>query len=620
MMKYIIISTILIFYSAGQLSAQTAADEYMEARRLFNAGNYSAAQSAFASLTENSQYGAYASYYYALTAYEKGQVSQSISMWKQILEKYPRWDQIEEVLYWLVFAAAEQENIVDVIEYTDAIPDRSPLYDSAVQVRRKLLNNASAEKLLEIYEQKKNNRLVATALATSLYRADSSSRPYLLDTLMQRFDLDKASVMDIDLSVEYKDEYNIAVVLPFMYESLDNPTPVIRNTLVLDLFQGIQLAAAELQQRGVNLKLYTFDTKKSEAQTRRYIEEMKGMDLIIGPFYPGPIDVVSNFSRKEKINMINPLTENVEYMKGNPFAFLFRPSFETTAQKGAEWIVRNQPKKNILLLFDREERDSLFAHQAKLILEADSFNILRYHSVTEESSKLLLDSLVEKYEEYYTKEEADSIADLDGRYIKTRRLRKEEEKEGFEEYPYFYEEEDKRKGRKLIAYEDKLTVPKDSIHTIFAVTKSNPIANNLISIVASRRDSIMLVGFGDWLEFSSINYEQMENLGARFLSPGYMDKNSLIYTEKSEVFKEKFKALPSEFHLVGYELLMMIGNSMDNYGKYWQKELYEKGFVRGILSEGMDYSNSNDNQVVPIVQVENLTLKTINKSQYADKK
>jgi hypothetical protein len=426
--------------------------------------------------------------------------------------------------------------------------------------------------------------------------------------------------MDIELPTVYKDEYKVALVLPFMFESIENPIPVIRNTLVLDVYQGIKLAKEELSAKGINIRLFTFDTKKSEKETRKFLNDLRGMDLIIGPFYPGPVKVISDFSKQEKINIINPLTENVEYMDGNPFAFLFKPSFITTAEKSAEWLIANQPRKNVLILFDQNDRDSLFAQQAKLLLEADSFNILRFQSVTDQSSKFLLDSLIEKYEEYYPKKVADSIAELDNRFIKTRRLRSEELKKGFEEYPYFYEEDDIRQERKLIAYEEKFEVPGDSIHTILAITKSNSIANNIISIVASRNDSIMLVGFGDWLEFKSLNYQQMDNLNTKFMAPGFIDKSTVLYQQTRDKFRVSYRKLPSEFDLVGYELMMLLGDSMDKYGKYWQKGLYNKGFISGILSEGLDYTNSNDNQVVPIVEIENLTLKTINKSQYANTK
>jgi hypothetical protein len=57
---------------------------------------------------------------------------------------------------------------------------------------------------------------------------------------------------------------------------------------------------------------------------------------------------------------------------------------------------------------------------------------------------------------------------------------------------------------------------------------------------------------------------------------------------------------------------------LNKHGKYFQNG-FSKGYTKGVLMEGNNYSGSNDNQVVPIVFMEDLKIKPANNSQYEDR-
>jgi hypothetical protein len=79
-------------------------------------------------------------------------------------------------------------------------------------------------------------------------------------------------------------------------------------------------------------------------------------------------------------------------------------------------------------------------------------------------------------------------------------------------------------------------------------------------------------------------------------------------------FIGKYAVSASKHACYGYDLMMFMGNSLNEHGTYFQKELYDKPFTKGTLIPGYSYLNANDNQYVPLLQFENSIIKVINTS------
>lgn len=602
------------------VSAQDVLDQYKEAKRLFDLGQYQDARGAFGELVNDPGLGNYASFYYGVASHQLNNHQQSLDMFKQILSRYPKWEQVPEVLYWAALESFEVQSYEQGILYLVSLEDRSTDFDIQA-FYNKYIQPLEVNKLKELYYKFPVNRYLGNILAKKILQQPFSERDNaLLSDLTKKFNLDVLNLINPNLENEFKQKYTVGVVLPFMFSSLEDPLPVMKNKLVMDLFLGMQLANEDLRNSGINLEFRLFDTRKSGEVTSSFLDELKNSDLIIGPFYPDPIDVIREFSYKQKINMINPLTENAAYIGDNPFAFLFKPSYITSARKFAEWTKQNVEGKNTLIYFGGNERDSLFAEAYAATLAEDSFNILEFRSLDDQGSKEFLDKYIEQYEKYFYKEIADSLMELDNRNIKVRRLRREEEKDPYLKSFSFYNEEDEDEEIRLIAYENKYKIPKDSIHQILVASGSNVIVNNVLSAVATRNDSIRLFGYGEWLEFKTANYQQFERLDIQMVNPLFIDENSYNYEDLYQRFIDTFQCVPSDFHFIGYEFTYFIGNILDKNGKYFQNGLASDKYVKGYLSEGFNFQGANDNQVVPVVGVRDLEVKSLNREEYENRK
>src|SRR5688500_18613586 len=95
----------LLAFSIGNVYAQTDYDkQYSNANALLRDGKYNLAMESFKPLISyaaNNPYSVYASFYYALSAYNQGYKAVAKDMFNQIRSLYPNWDKIGEVNFWL---------------------------------------------------------------------------------------------------------------------------------------------------------------------------------------------------------------------------------------------------------------------------------------------------------------------------------------------------------------------------------------------------------------------------------------------------------------------------------------------------------------------------------------
>jgi len=136
-----------------------------------------------------------------------------------------------------------------------------------------------------------------------------------------------------------------------------------RNQFVLDMYEGMKMAVDTLNAQGIHLDLYAYDTDRTAEGTRSLLdmEELKSSDLLVGPLFQEQSKLVLEFSEKNKINMINPITNNSEFLGKNPFALLYQPSQETLGIRSAEMVAARAKNKNCIVYFSESPRDSVKA-------------------------------------------------------------------------------------------------------------------------------------------------------------------------------------------------------------------------------------------------------------------
>ena len=599
----------VLVVSALSICAQSGQGEFLEAKRQFGLGNYAAARLAFRDLSDDIIFGGYSSFYYALSAMELGQLKAAEDMFRQIQVKYPDWDQQRDVSYWLSHLAFSQGKLRQAFQQVGKIPEEWKLF-----LIDNFLGKMSIKGLDSAYALNPDNSYIGAYYAKAIQSQPYDQRDRLmLSELAEKFDISIAP--DESLPVIKKEEYAVALVLPFMYESLATPQTVIRNSIIFDLYQGMSQAQEDLEARGIKLNLFPFDTQKKGSVTNDLIKDGKldKADVIIGPIYSDPIKFISEFSKTNKITMVNPVSSNEGIIGDNPYSYLFKPAYATQGREAARYASQKFSDNKKLYIFYETDRDSIVAGAYLKTIEQDSFLVMGFERLTNESAQQFQLDFTKQHEvrldTRYSQDEIDSIALMPGRVVRTRNLRDKGTGRIIRD----------KNGKNVIrSYELKFTVAPHSIGHIFVATSSNLLANNFISLAEVRSDGIGIIGYENWLDFSLVSFAQLERLQVDFLSPSYYDVENDDYERMKKAFIERIGREPGEYHIYGYELIWHIGQLMKENGKYFQRGLLSGEFRPGYLMEGLKYGPYKDNQLVPITTLKNLELKKQSMEQEVD--
>ena len=312
---------------------------------------------------------------------------------------------------------------------------------------------------------------------------------------------------------------------------------------------------------------------------------MSDIDLIIGPLYGKPIEIIKQFCLENKVLMINPLSNNSLIIQDNNYSLLFQPSLETIAKKAASYASSKFENKNAIIFYENNYQDSLLASTYINHLEEDSFNIIYSKSVSLEDSRLILDSLSSTFEEILNDSVYDTLINVSDIIIKDGR--------GIDNLDTMYK------------YVDRFYIGNDSIGHVFVSSKNSLFASNVISAIDIREDTIPVIGFDAWLDYNLISVDQFENLNISMISPSFHISEDIIYDQMKSYFINNTGRNISQNFIYGVELMNMIMRINDNYNNFFQFGIRNEKIIPGVIGSGSFYENFNDNQVVPIIRVIN---------------
>jgi tetratricopeptide (TPR) repeat protein len=307
-------------------SAQDFKRQYRAAKDLYAAEKYSEAMVEFKALTvydKNNPFPEYASYYYAMSAYRLGYGSVAKDMLLHIKKMYPAWDQLDEVNYLLSKIYFDQREYFQARTIIDEI--KNPTFSNDLQnLKRLYLAQIEDPEILRMMlEDHPDDVEVAKMLVRRLGQQEYHEQDtVLINSLVARYGLSKNELVSkVAIRPIKKEVIRVALVMPFLASTLD-PSPIRkRNQLILELYQGMKLAADSLAKTGIQLSLLAYDNERNLEATRRILKEkeLKGVDLVVGPFFQEEARPVLDFTLANKINVVvNPLSNNSDLVKNNP--------------------------------------------------------------------------------------------------------------------------------------------------------------------------------------------------------------------------------------------------------------------------------------------------------------
>lgn len=578
MRKLTLIIFFIFFSSIG--FAQSDYSNFTKVKKLFNQKNYSELTNLNFNISSKSEFYPYYIFYRSISNYYLNNEDQSLNDLNEIIKSFPKWSQIDEVYYWIIKIIIDKENIETTLNYFNKIKNIQIQDDIYSIIEPKIKKISSFNQLKILYKNYANNKIIAKYYGRSLLKE------YLTDEIIDEI----TEILDLverdELFVIENKKFRVAVLLPFMFDGFDNDNFIKNNNFIMDLYSGILFGHKNYDSLNSMIDIIPLDTRRDPIVVKKIIQEgsLDNIDLIIGPLYGRPIEIIKQFCLENKILMINPLSSNNKIIDDNRYSLLFKPSIKTVAEKASEFSInRFNTNKNTVIFYENNFQDSLIAKIYYDNLEKNGFNIIYSKSVSKDDSRLILDSLASTYEEILSDSIYDTLKNISGILIKDGR--------GIDELDTAYK------------YIEKFYIEEDSIGHVFVSSKNSLFASNIISAVEIRNDTIPVLGFEDWLKFNLISINQFQDLDISLISPSFFNSLDEDYKYIEEYFIDNYRRKLSNNFIIGVELINMIIDINKSYGRYFQFGLRNEKLIKGKISEGSSYIRANDNQIVPVTKV-----------------
>lgn len=192
-----------------------------------------------------------------------------------------------------------------------------------------------------------------------------------------------------------QDVFNIALMVPMQLElvdsiSLSDPSGLkSANEYVsfdfIQFYEGAVMAADSMAKTGMRVKLHVYDADHGDQlqKTKRILgkPEMVNMDLIIGPFFAESFNHVAEFAGRNRIPVINPLSQRSEITKGNEYTIKMQPSGWAQYNALGKYLQTHHSNDNIILVRKNNDENSGMIKVIKSALAIDSLNPVKYREV-----------------------------------------------------------------------------------------------------------------------------------------------------------------------------------------------------------------------------------------------
>ena len=173
----------------------------------------------------------------------------------------------------------------------------------------------------------------------------------------------KDSSLALTPSLDQKETYKVALILPFMFDKNDKEmTKSLKvgeeremyplTKVCFEFYQGFRLAADSLTKAGFKVQIVIFDTKKDTNEIVRIFQkpEMQNVDLVVGPLYDNCIDVAVNRSNEKGINIVLPFKSQPEILHNHPNVFTTVASNMTLYDGVIDYVVERHNTHKVLIL------------------------------------------------------------------------------------------------------------------------------------------------------------------------------------------------------------------------------------------------------------------------------
>lgn len=326
----------------------------------------------------------------------------------------------------------------------------------------------------------------------------------------------------------YKTSYNVAVIQPFLTNLYEEKSDVpVQSLKAIEFYEGLKLALRNLENEGLKLNLYVYDSQKEISALDQIFNELekREWDLIIGPNAKDALSMVVEYGKKVQVPVLSVFNNNQTIPDSGSFYIQLNPSFETEANSIVQ-ILNNFKKEN---KYDLDEVNYLL-----LGLSEDS---------------LKLNEIDQTWKKRFSTDKGLPKV-ISSENLNIGLIQKYLEKDAL----------------------NVIVIPSDRSET-FIFSCLREISSLYDKIESKNSYRFMVIGTPMWKYFERINFEYYNNLNLHFLDEIYIDKSEAKVVEFENMYKKEYGIAPREFAFVGYDAMIYFGRLLKKYGTAYYENL-----------------------------------------------
>lgn len=581
---------LLVFSTQQPLLAQVSPDaqrRYSAAVKKVLAGDYDRAKTELNGLIQ--QRGAlapYASYYYALAAYRQKNFTQSRLALRQLMDLFPNWRKMSDANYLLAAVSMETNEFEDALTAIQQINDPSLRTDVTKLEQSFIPKITDLNRLKELNRTFPNDRVVGLSLIDLIQRTASDKDDLeLSDRLTNRFGVPGGSNTQPTTTPSTagtstagrsniptrtnraKGYYNIAVMFPFRLDDFNSEKRVRSNQYVYDLYDGIKMAKSKLQEEGITVNLFAYDVDNDANKTLELVNSpaFAQTDLIIGPLYIEPNRIASAYANQSNIVLLNPIATSSDLVTNQPLSFLAQPSLNQQAHKLAEHARNLNTGRRAAVYFGSSRRDSLLAMAYVNELKQQNYQLVDVRKISG-SVQAMADAM-----------------QLTG-----------------------------NASASVSASRPVSTTQAIPMGHVFFASSNDEEGGRMLDALNRRHVTGPLLATASAFDFYRIPAATFTRRDVYLLYPDYIDPTREPVVTFQEQYVAKRNTIPSVFASEGYDMMLFFGRQLARNTLLSRNRSMLRSDTDDYLLSGFDYTQANENQVVPIVKFEDGKLVKIN--------
>ncbi len=283
----------------------------------------------------------------------------------------------------------------------------------------------------------------------------------------------------------------------------------------LQFYEGAMLAVNQIKYDGVSVELHVFDTKNDAAEVRKILNKLnlKEFDLIIGPVYSKNFKIVAEKAKRNRVNIVSPLSANPQNLVNNPYVFQVNPSNTTRVKKTSELISKFYDS-TIVIIHNGSPKDmqNISLYKRKLV---------KAFTMRPDVQNIALKTVNYNFGGKSNIEDAFSV------------------------------------GNKNI-----VIIPDDKEAFVTGVIEQ-------LFLFAEKYD-ITLIGSPNWELFQNINIRYLKRMNFNYASPFYIDYSHWKVKQFVKKFRTAYKTEPNIYAFQGYDVIYYFLDTLKKYGKLFQ--------------------------------------------------